>query len=93
MTTLQTLNKEERQMAKMPEIKLSVDLNKIAKGIIIADFFDQSQAGALLRFDKAEQCFLINENVLMNIIQLMAPIQEERKLKLVTRDEWLNLGK
>ena len=83
-------------MAKMPEIKLvklGVDLGKIAKGIIIADFFDQSRVGVLLRFDKEEQCFLINERVLMNIIQLMAPAQEERKLKLVTRDEWLNLGK
>lgn len=88
MTTLQSLNKEERQMAKMPEIKLSVDLGKIAKGIIIADFFDQSQVGVLLRFDKEEQCFLINERVLMNIIQLMTPAQEERKLKLVKQDEF-----
>lgn len=75
-------------MAKMPEIKLGVDLGKIAKGIIIADFFDQSRVGVLLRFDKEEQCFLINERVLMNIIQLMTPAQEERKLKLVKQDEF-----
>ena len=76
-------------MAKIPEMKVNIDLDKIAKGIILESLFNQVNIG-FLRFDKEADTFLINENVLMQAIQLINPLQEPRKLKLVSQEEWLD---
>lgn len=74
-------------MAKLPEIKVNIDLDKAAKGIVIENLLNQGNIG-VIKFDKKTKTLLVNENILMQIIQLVNPLQEPRKLKLVSQCEW-----
>lgn len=74
----------------MAKANISIEplMKNIAKGLIIHDLFDQGNMG-LLKYDKETRTFLINENVLMQIIQLVNPLQEARELKLLKQEEWI----
>lgn len=74
-------------MAKA-NINIEPLMKNIAKGLIIHDLFDQGNTG-LLKFDRTTGILLINENVLMQIIQLVNPLQEPREFKLLKQEEWI----
>lgn len=78
-------------MAKLAEeIKLTLNMEKIARGIIISNYFNWLTFG-LLKYDKESKEILVNEDLLMTLIQLENPAQKDRKIKLLPQDEWLDV--
>lgn len=61
------------------------------KGVEIYEIFNQGVKHSLLfKYDRNNETFLINENTLMHAIQLVNPMQKQRKLKLISQKEWLD---
>lgn len=62
---------------------------KYDKAVKIYEMFDMEEYFSwLFKYDKENQTFLINENVLMNLIKIANPLQETRRFKLVDQEEW-----
>lgn len=64
------------------------ECEKYNKGTELYNMFSQDRVGFLLKYDRANETFIVNENTLMHAIQLVSPAQQPRKLKLVTAEEW-----
>jgi hypothetical protein len=67
------------------------ECEKYNKGIELYNMFQQAPyRGFLLKYDRDNETFLINEDMLMRAIQLVTPLQRPRKLRLVSRDEFFS---
>ena len=61
------------------------------KGVEIYEIFNQGVKHSLLfKYDRNNETISINENTLMHAIQLVNPMQNQRKLKLISQKEWLD---
>lgn len=75
-------------MAKLAkDIKLNINMENVAEGIIIRNYFDWSCYG-LLKYNKDTNEILINENMLMTVIKIVNPAQRERKIRILSEEEW-----
>ena len=76
-------------MAKLPIIKLELNTENIALGIVIRNLFNWETFG-LLKYDKETKTILLNETMLMTIIKMINPAQKDRKIKVLPENEWLD---
>ncbi|SHI75425.1 hypothetical protein SAMN02745975_00537 [Geosporobacter subterraneus DSM 17957] len=74
-------------------ITICKECEKLNKGVEIYNMFMQGPYhNILLKYDKENHVFLVNENALMGIIQSVNPLQEPRKIQIVSQKEWMNSG-
>lgn len=79
-------------MPKETEIKLGFDINSCKQcsknkiGTKIYEYFDPQKPNLFITY-RDGICYL-NEQVLMSIIKMVNPHQEDRKIKLVSKDEF-----
>jgi len=78
-------------MAKLPNIKLNLNMDNIALGITIRSYLDWGSYG-LLKFDKRSDQIVINEKMLMTLIKMVNPAQLDRKIKIISEDSWLDIN-
>ncbi len=76
-------------MAKKPEMKLNIDIESVALGTVIKNYFNWGSYG-LLKYDKESETILLNEGMLMTIIKMVNPAQKDRKLKILSQEDWLD---
>ena len=74
-------------MAKLPIIKLELNTENIALGIVIRNLFNWETFG-LLKYDKETKTILLNETMLMTIIKMINPAQKDRKIKVLPENEF-----
>lgn len=72
------------------DIKLSINIENVAEGIIIRNYFDWACYG-LLKYNKDTDEILINENMLMTVIKIVNPAQVEKKIRLLSEEEWTTM--
>lgn len=75
-------------MAKL-HTKLELDTENIALGTVIRNFFNWETFG-LLKYDKESETILLNEGMLLTIIKMVNPAQKDRKLKVISQEDWLD---
>lgn len=76
-------------MAKLPTIKLELNTENIALGTVIRNLFSWETFG-LLKYDKESETILLNEGMLLTIIKMVNPAQKDRKLKIVSQEDWID---
>ena len=76
-------------MAKLPTIKLELNTENIALGTVIRNLFNWETFG-LLKYDKESETILLNEGMLLTIIKMVNPAQKDRKLKIISQEDWLD---
>lgn len=79
-------------MVKM-EVSLGLtkcsDCEKFNIGLEIYSLFEWGRGFNAISFDKETQEILVDEGQLMRIIQMVNPLQQVRKIKLISQDEHL----
>ena len=73
------------------EISFKADMDKLALGSFIVSQFYWGNYG-LLKYDKENEEILLNEQMLMGIIKMVNPAQRDRKIKILSVDEWLDIN-
>lgn len=63
------------------------DCEKYNKAIDILKMFDWSEPFKAIGFDEETKEILLVEEQVMRIIQMITPLQEPRKIRLVSQDE------
>lgn len=87
-------------MKDREEVKVGVDAvrcdrcdeYKIAMNIA-RNFSWVSDCDKAIGFDRETQEIIVNSQAIMRIIQMMNPVQEDRKIRLVSQDEFYGVKK